>query len=622
MRRNRRSYKTLLTSLTFVTLLTNVNVNNVYATEENWLSEVVTEEVIEQLPPPVEEISEKTSKQANSTKVQSEKKSDESIFSSGNHGINWRLTTDGVLFLGQGTLKQMEGQYGNSYPWTQTGGAIKKIVIEGNIVLPDKPKLFMRMGNLQSIDNIHYLDTSNVSDMSYMFYYTPQLKELDLSNWDTSKVINMDSMFAESSVSSIKLENWDVSRVESMNNMFYNATNLESINLEKWDVSNVRSMSGMFSTIFSSNSNLANLEISTWDVSNVTNMSIMFSYAKSLKSLNIQNWDVSNVKNMSGMFSNARSLENLDLSNWDVSHVENMNYMFQRTYQLTNLDLSGWDVSKVLKMSYMFEGSSFYPPIKVLNLSDWKLSGMTDIDNMFTASSSVDIRYVYELDLSNWNTDKLYSYDFISKLPVYTTLKLKNWKEDSNLEEALDILSKKNSNLNIIRYDHLNPPNTTDENGWNIENNNWVYYKGNKKLTDWQYINNYWYFMDASGYMQTGWTKVGSAWYYMNSDGAMQTGWAKVDGTWYYMNSDGAMQTSWAKVDSTWYYMNSDGVMQTGWAKVDGTWYYMNSSGAMQIGWLKIGQNWYFLNNDGSMQLKNTIINGTWYQFDSSGKML
>ena len=136
MKRNRYSYKTLLPSLTLVTLIAIMNVNNVYATEENWLNEIVIEEVTEELPPLVEEIPEETTQQVNSTKSQSEKKSEESIFSSGNYGINWRLTTDGILYLGQGTLKQMEGQYGNNYPWTQTGGAIKKIVIEGNIVLP------------------------------------------------------------------------------------------------------------------------------------------------------------------------------------------------------------------------------------------------------------------------------------------------------------------------------------------------------------------------------------------------------------------------------------------------------------------------------------------------------
>ncbi|WP_373797088.1 G5 domain-containing protein, partial [Jeotgalibaca porci] len=178
--------------------------------------------------------------------------------------------------------------------------------------------------------------------------------------------------------------------------------------------------------------------------------------------------------------------------------------------------------------------------------------------------------------------------------------------------------------------------------GWKVEDNKWVYYKGSEKLSGWQQITNHWYYMNSSGYMQTGWTKVGNTWYYMSSSGAMQTGWTKdgntwyylsgsgamqtgwtkVGNTWYYMNSSGAMQTGWTKVGNTWYYMNSSGAMQTGWTKVGNTWYYLSGSGAMQTGWLKLGQTWYFLNNDGSMQVQNKTINGKWYRFDSSGRML
>src|SRR5699024_7873849 len=165
---------------------------------------------------------------------------------SGNHGIDWRLTTDGVLYLGEGTMKEMEGQYGNNYPWTKTAGTIKKVIIEGNIILPEHPKLFMNMGNLHSVENIDYLDTSNVKDMSNMFYNTTELKEMDLSSWDTSNVVNMTSMFENTNASNIQLEDWDVSKVESMHGMFENATNIESLRLEQWDVSSVKDMSNMF----------------------------------------------------------------------------------------------------------------------------------------------------------------------------------------------------------------------------------------------------------------------------------------------------------------------------------------------------------------------------------------
>lgn len=385
-----------------------------------------------------------------------EKNVEESIFASGNYGIDWRLTTDGVLYLGEGTMNKMEGPYGNNYPWMQTGGTIKKVVIEGNIILPEFPKLFRSMRELQTIENIHYLDTSSVKDMSYMFYQTYKLDQLDLSSWNTSNVVTMRGMFEETNASNIQLENWDVSNVADMSYMFYSASNLETLNLEQWDVSSVKYMTNMFSTIFTSKSKLTKLEVSTWDVSNVIQMNNMFNHAKSLKSLNISSWNVSNVKTMQNMFADALSLENLDLSNWDVSNVEDMSYMFAGANNLKTLDLSGWNVSKVVNMKYMLEGSS----LESLDLSNWTLSGMTDIDNLFTARFNDEVRSIYELNLSNWNTDKLYNYNFISTLRVFNTLNLTNWNEADDLIQALDTLLNKYNNLDIIGIDRKYNPVT------------------------------------------------------------------------------------------------------------------------------------------------------------------
>nr|WP_270547664.1 hypothetical protein [Clostridium butyricum] len=50
--------------------------------------------------------------------------------------------------------------------------------------------------------------------------------------------------------------------------------------------------------------------------------------------------------------------------------------------------------------------------------------------------------------------------------------------------------------------------------------------------------------------MKTGWVQAGS-WYYLNASGAMQTGWVNDNGTWYYCNASGAMQTGWLLDGST-----------------------------------------------------------------------
>jgi len=54
--------------------------------------------------------------------------------------------------------------------------------------------MFYRCGSLTELD-VSGLDTSKVTDMSYMFYRCGSLTELDVSGLDTSKVTDMRNMF-------------------------------------------------------------------------------------------------------------------------------------------------------------------------------------------------------------------------------------------------------------------------------------------------------------------------------------------------------------------------------------------------------------------------------------------
>ena len=100
-----------------------------------------------------------------------------------------------------------------------------------------------RGSNAKSFENIiKFEDTSNVTDMTYMFNSCVSLTTIPLL--DTSKVTSMNSMFTNcTKLTSIPL--LDTSNVNDMSNMFYNCNALTSIPLI--NTSNVISMHNMFS---------------------------------------------------------------------------------------------------------------------------------------------------------------------------------------------------------------------------------------------------------------------------------------------------------------------------------------------------------------------------------------
>ena len=121
---------------------------------------------------------------------------------------------------------------------------------------------------------IKNLDVSLIDDLSGLFRdIGRQIKNLDLSGWNTSKVTNMNRMFHVcDSLESLDLSGWDTSNVEHMNWMFFYCGSLKSLNLSGWDTSKVTDMCGMFSCCF----RLRSLDLSGWDTSNVKDMENMF----------------------------------------------------------------------------------------------------------------------------------------------------------------------------------------------------------------------------------------------------------------------------------------------------------------------------------------------------------
>ena len=198
-----------------------------------------------------------------------------------------------------------------------------------------------------------YLNTDS-SKMFYSEYDEQKFRntlDLDLSNFDTSKVTDMHDMFFNMFyLTTLNLSNFDTSNVMDMNSMFYKVANLRKLDLSSFDTSKVTDMHDMFYHMTS----LATLNFSNFDTSKVTDMAGMFNGIDSLNTLNLSNFDTSKVTNMAYMFGGMRYLTAIDLSSFDTSKVTDMHDMFYDMYDLIKFDLSSFDTSQVTNMSGMF----------------------------------------------------------------------------------------------------------------------------------------------------------------------------------------------------------------------------------------------------------------------------
>ena len=226
-----------------------------------------------------------------------------------------------------------------------------------------------------NVKNVEIGRTIKPTSTAYWFSELTNMEKGDFTNLDTSKVTDMSYMFynAGKNVLSFKLNlsNLNTSKVTDMSHMFYNAGESASTwnvgDLSSWDTSNVTNMMQMFNSIGQKSKTWTLGNISNWNTSKVTDMSGMFSYVgKNITTfnLNLSHWDTSNVTNMGGMFTHAGAYStnfNLILDGWDTSKVTSMVQMFAYAgayeAETFNLDLSRWDTSSVTNMYNMFESA-------------------------------------------------------------------------------------------------------------------------------------------------------------------------------------------------------------------------------------------------------------------------
>ena len=235
---------------------------------------------------------------------------------------------DGAFALNEG--KNAPGWY-KPDDYGDNTNIIKKVVFDASFANARPTSChewFFGCKYLTTIEGIEYLNTENLTDMSYMFYRCKALTTLDVSKFDTKNVTNMRCMF-------------------------FNCSALTTLDVSNFDTKNVTDMSSMFSDCKA----LTTLDVSNFDTQNVTDMNGMFCNCKALTTLDVSNFDTKNVTNMNGMFCDCYALTTLDLSNFDTQNVTDMNSMFLRCSALTTIYASDKFVTTAcISDYYMFTG--------------------------------------------------------------------------------------------------------------------------------------------------------------------------------------------------------------------------------------------------------------------------
>ena len=232
---------------------------------------------------------------------------------------------------------------------------------------------------LTKIEGLQYLNTSQVTNMAWMFGTCSSLTSLNLSHLNTNNVVDMKYMFMNcSSLINLNLNNFNTSNVTDMMGMFNGCSALKSLDLHYFDTHKVLSMEQMFKNC----SSLTSLDLSHFDTNNVTDMTDMFSGCSALEDLDISRFENRNVIGVTAMFMECKSLTSLDLSNFNTHKVVSTDKMFTGCSGLTILDLSHFDTNEVFRMEEMFYGCSNLTHIYVGN--NWSTAGVEYGKNMFT----------------------------------------------------------------------------------------------------------------------------------------------------------------------------------------------------------------------------------------------
>ena len=154
---------------------------------------------------------------------------------------------------------------------------------------------------------------SNVENINAMFYGCEKFEGKGLEKWDMSSCKTTINTFRKCYKLNIDLSTWNTSNITEISGIFYDCTSFEGKGLEKWDMSNVtRSVCA-----FSGCKNFNGKGLENWKFPKLKEAEQMFLDCENFN-CDVSNWDMSDCSDISRMFYNCKKFKGEGLDKWNI----------------------------------------------------------------------------------------------------------------------------------------------------------------------------------------------------------------------------------------------------------------------------------------------------------------
>ena len=329
----------------------------------------------------------------------------------------------------------------NMFPFDDRN--IKHIVINESFETFTPTKLnsfFAGLTRLETITGLEYLNTANVTDMSFLFDNCQKLTSLDLSNFNTEKVTNMKAMFrvcfnlktiyaSDKFITAAVTESQDM--FASCNSLsgdidwtsdkvtdktyakidggYFRDKAYDNRPWVKYADGTLTFRCGYKKTLGENEYALnSGEEKPAWNTqgNNITRVVFDASFANARPTTcyawfqsfynltqieGIENLNTAKVTTMNSMFGSCYNLAELDVTHFNTANVTNMSNMFGSCYNLAELDVTHFNTANVMDMYRMF---SYCSGLTSLDVTNFNTANVGDMGSMFYGCHNLKEIYV------------------------------------------------------------------------------------------------------------------------------------------------------------------------------------------------------------------------------------